>query len=254
MSFATWPHRRASPSPSAARVRPRVERARNVQRAGGGAEHSQRPSSSPRPAARCTETTRRCRRRRRVSPQPLAPYGASKLAGEAYVATWGRLHEHRRTSSCGSATSTGRGRRRTARPASSRSSATGCGDGEAPVVYGDGLQTRDYIHVADVAEAFLAAAESAARGDLQRRLGAASARCSSCSTSSSARPAHQRRAPLRAAAPRRATRSALDPTALRASGWGPAVQFGDGLAETFATLRVKAVLLAAAAAGTGSRR
>src|SRR5271167_5243645 len=25
-------------------------------------------------------------------PEPLSPYGASKLAGEAYVATWGRLH------------------------------------------------------------------------------------------------------------------------------------------------------------------
>ncbi|GAA4557909.1 hypothetical protein GCM10023193_11110 [Planotetraspora kaengkrachanensis] len=31
--------------------------------------------------------------------------------------------------------------------------------GERPVIYGDGTQTRDYVHVADVAAAFLAAAD-----------------------------------------------------------------------------------------------
>ena len=37
-------------------------------------------------------------------------------------------------------------------------------DGGTPKVFGDGHQTRDYVYVGDVVEAFLAAAESDARG------------------------------------------------------------------------------------------
>ena len=59
-------------------------------------------------------------------PAPVSPYGASKWAGEAYVATW-REASGSPTPSADSATSTGRGRARTGRPVWSRSSATTCG-------------------------------------------------------------------------------------------------------------------------------
>jgi UDP-glucose 4-epimerase len=36
--------------------------------------------------------------------------------------------------------------------------------GRRPLVYGDGTQTRDYLYVADVVDAFLAAADTAAPG------------------------------------------------------------------------------------------
>src|SRR5262249_11760330 len=92
-------------------------------------------------------------------PEPLAPYGASKLAGEAYVATWGRLHGIAnvvlrlgnvygpRQNPHGEAGVVAIFSERLAR-------------GLAPVVYGDGRQTRDYIYVSDVASAFIMACEA----------------------------------------------------------------------------------------------
>lgn len=88
--------------------------------------------------------------------RPLSPYGTSKLAGEEYLATWNRLH--------------GRGHvaLRLANVYGPRQQPTLEGgviaifldrmaSGEGTVVYGDGLQSRDFIHVEDVARAMLAA-------------------------------------------------------------------------------------------------
>ena len=63
----------------------------------------------------------------------------------------------RATSSCATATCTGRARTRTARPAWSRSSSASCVEGTTPLVFGDGTQTRDYVYVGDVVAANLAA-------------------------------------------------------------------------------------------------
>jgi UDP-glucose 4-epimerase len=90
--------------------------------------------------------------------RPLAPYGASKLCGEEYLATWNRLHGTSHT---------------TIRPANvygprqePRGEAgviavfmTVLADGGTPTIYGNGSQTRDYVYVADVARAMLAALE-----------------------------------------------------------------------------------------------
>ena len=100
----------------------------------------------PRPAAR---------RERRVPPD--APYGQTKLAAEGYLSLYRAPVRARRPPPCGSATSTDRARTRTARPASSRSSAARCTTATAATVFGDGEQTRDYIYVGDVVAAFLAA-------------------------------------------------------------------------------------------------
>jgi UDP-glucose 4-epimerase len=89
--------------------------------------------------------------------RPLAPYGASKLAGEEYLAVYNRLHgtEHvslrygnvygPRQDPHGEAGVVAIFLGRLAR-------------GEAPHVFGDGRQQRDYVYVGDVVQATLAGA------------------------------------------------------------------------------------------------
>jgi UDP-glucose 4-epimerase len=89
-------------------------------------------------------------------PAPIAPYGASKWAGEAYVRTWAEAHgvPH---SVCRLANIYG--------PRQSPHGEAGVvaifsyhlWRGSPPTVFGFGKPTRDYVHVADVARALLAA-------------------------------------------------------------------------------------------------
>jgi UDP-glucose 4-epimerase len=168
-----------------------------------------------------------------VVPQPLAPYGASKLAGEAYVSTWARLHGISnvvlrlgnvygpRQSPHGEAgvvaIFTDRLRR-----------------GQKPTVYGDGMQTRDYVHVRDVAEAFVVAAAAGRAGTYNVGTGVGRSVLELLETlqraaGTSVAPGFE---PLR---PGELRRSALDSARLRALGWEPAVPFERGLAETYAS-------------------
>ena len=89
---------------------------------------------------------------------PLAPYGASKLAAEEYLATYNRLYDTAHTSL------------RLGNVYGPRQDPHGeagvvaiflgkLASGEAPHVYGDGTQERDYVFVADVVAATLAALE-----------------------------------------------------------------------------------------------
>jgi UDP-glucose 4-epimerase len=94
---------------------------------------------------------------------PEAPYGLSKFCAENYCALFARLHGLSTVSL------------RFGNVYGPRQDPLGeagviaifCGrvlDGGRPVVFGDGLQTRDYVHVADVVSANLLAAESDAGG------------------------------------------------------------------------------------------
>jgi UDP-glucose 4-epimerase len=88
--------------------------------------------------------------------RPVAPYGTSKLCGEEYLATWNRLYGTNHV---------------VLRPGNvygPRQDAHGEAgvvaifmrillDGGTPTIYGDGRQTRDYVFVADVVAAALAA-------------------------------------------------------------------------------------------------
>jgi UDP-glucose 4-epimerase len=98
-----------------------------------------------------------------ASAQPLAPYGQSKLAGEGYVSLYGRLYGISGVSL------------RLGNVYGPRQDPLGeagviaifCGRlraSEAPTVFGDGRQTRDYIYVDDVVEAAMEAASSEASG------------------------------------------------------------------------------------------
>ena len=87
---------------------------------------------------------------------PLAPYGASKLAAEEYLATYNRLYDTAHTSL------------RLGNVYGPRQDPHGeagvvaiflgkLANGEVPHVFGDGTQERDYVFVADVVAATLAA-------------------------------------------------------------------------------------------------
>jgi UDP-glucose 4-epimerase len=87
---------------------------------------------------------------------PMSPYGTSKLAGEEYLATWNRLHGSGHVSlRLGNVYG----------PRQQPKLEGGViaifldrmGAGEETVVFGDGLQSRDFVHVGDVARALLAA-------------------------------------------------------------------------------------------------
>ena len=94
------------------------------------------------------------------APQPLAPYGASKLAGEAYVATWARLYGNPnvvlRLGNVYGPRQSPHGEAGVVAIFSGRLLA-----GEAPEVRGRGTPTRDYVHVSDIARSFVAAAQAA---------------------------------------------------------------------------------------------
>jgi UDP-glucose 4-epimerase len=97
--------------------------------------------------------------------RPMAPYGQSKLSAEGYCGLYKRLHglstvELRYGNVYG--------------PRQDVHGEAGvvaifCGrliDGKAPVVFGDGTQTRDWVDVSDVVRANLLAAESAVNGPI----------------------------------------------------------------------------------------
>jgi UDP-glucose 4-epimerase len=95
--------------------------------------------------------------------EPEAPYGQSKYAAEGYLELYRRLHGLSTVSL------------RYGNVYGPRQDPLGeagviaifCGKliaGEKPTVYGDGLQTRDYVYVGDIVAANLAASESDASG------------------------------------------------------------------------------------------
>jgi UDP-glucose 4-epimerase len=97
------------------------------------------------------------------APEPLSPYGASKLAGEAYVSTWARLYGTPnvvlRLGNVYGPRQSPHGEAGVVAIFSGRLLA-----GEAPELRGNGTPTRDYVHVHDVARAFVAAAEARRAG------------------------------------------------------------------------------------------
>ena len=94
---------------------------------------------------------------------PESPYGVAKLCAEQYIGLYNRMH-----GTCHSVL-------RLANVYGPRQDPAGeagvvaifCSRalaGEAPVIYGDGSQTRDYVYVGDVARAFTAAADNPCPG------------------------------------------------------------------------------------------
>jgi UDP-glucose 4-epimerase len=96
--------------------------------------------------------------------EPASPYGMSKLAGEGYLELYSRAHRL----PCVSLRLGNVYGPRQDPHGEAGVVAIFCGRleaGERPTVFGDGLQTRDYVYVADVVAAFVAAAERLRGGD-----------------------------------------------------------------------------------------
>ncbi len=87
---------------------------------------------------------------------PVAPYGTSKLAGEEYLASWNRLYGARhvtlRLGNVYGPRQDPHGEAGVVAIFLSR-----IRDARAATIFGDGHQTRDYVAVADVVRAFVAA-------------------------------------------------------------------------------------------------
>ena len=91
--------------------------------------------------------------------QPLSPYGASKLAGEEYLATWNRLHGASHVA-CRLANVYGPRQLPSLEGGVVAIFLDRLRDGQDTVIFGDGEQTRDFVFVGDVVTCLLAAAAS----------------------------------------------------------------------------------------------
>jgi UDP-glucose 4-epimerase len=163
---------------------------------------------------------------------PLAPYGVSKLAGEEYIAAYNRLygaaHVSLRFGNVYGPRQDPKGEAGVVAIFMNR-----LREGEAPQIFGEGTQTRDYVYVGDVVAATLAAAEHAGGvlnvgtgvetsvlelyGRIQRVAGV------------------EREPEFGEARPGELQRSVLDASlAKRELGWQPQHSLDEGLAATWA--------------------
>ena len=162
---------------------------------------------------------------------PLAPYGVSKLAAEEYIAAYNRLYSNGHVSlRYGNVYGPRQDPHGEAGVVAIFMSALR--DGKTPRIFGDGSQTRDYVYVADVVAATLAAAEHAGGVfnvgtgvetsvlDLYERIERAVGR--------------DEEAEFAEPRPGELQRSVLDPSlAQRELGWQPEHSLDAGLAETW---------------------
>jgi UDP-glucose 4-epimerase len=166
-------------------------------------------------------------------PQPLAPYGASKLAGEAYVKTWslssGVPHAVCRLGNVYGPRQSPHGEAGVVAIFSEHLHA-----GRAPKMFGHGSPTRDYVYVGDVVTALMAA--NGTRGTFNVATGVETDVLALWNVLKQAAGSdiEPTLADLR---PGELKRSCLD-TALaqRELGWKASVEIADGLRRTYAAL------------------
>jgi UDP-glucose 4-epimerase len=171
-----------------------------------------------------------------VPPRPLSPYGASKQAGEAYVQTWARLFDVPnvvlRLGNVYGPRQNAHGEAGVVAIFSERLLA-----GEPPTLRGDGRPTRDYVHVGDVARAFVLAAESRKAGVYNVGTGVQTStatvlRFLQDAAGTRIEPGHE---PLMEG---EIEASALDASRIANElGWRPSIAVEEGLRETFAWYR-----------------
>jgi UDP-glucose 4-epimerase len=165
-------------------------------------------------------------------PQPISPYGASKLAGEAFVATQARSqgidHVVLRLGNVYGPRQDAHGEAGVVAIFSDRLL-----NDETPIAYGHGKPTRDYVHVADVVRAFLLAADNEISGTFNVGRGKEVSVLELLDVLQ--RAADTKVEPqLESLRPGELDRSAIDSrAAAEAFGWQPEILLEDGVAETF---------------------
>lgn len=165
--------------------------------------------------------------------RPLAPYGTSKLCGEEYLSTWNRLY------------GTGHVSLRLGNVYGPRQEPHGeagvvaifmglLHDGDTPTIFGDGSQTRDYVHVGDVARAMLLALERSG-GIYNVGTGVETSVVELYAAIAAAAGGTDRPPAFAAARLGELQRSVLDPgLAARELGWRPERSLAEGLSDTWA--------------------
>jgi UDP-glucose 4-epimerase len=164
--------------------------------------------------------------------QPLSPYGASKLAAEAFVAAQARSHGLAhvvlRLGNVYGPRQNPHGEAGVVAIFSDRLLS-----GEAPIVYGHGKPTRDYVHVADVTRAFTRVADMDVSGTFNIGWGreVSVSQLLEVLQRVTGTEVEPRLEPLR---PGELDRSAIDSrAAAEAFGWRPEVELDEGVADTF---------------------
>ncbi len=164
-------------------------------------------------------------------PTPLSPYGCAKLAVEGYLGYFARVH---RMKACALRFANVYGPRQSPHGEAGVVAifAARYLRKEVPTIHGDGSQTRDYVHVSDVARAMVGALAAGLEGVFNVGTGVET---STLRISEHVRAAALPCTPARHGPERAgdALRSSLDATALaRAIGWHPMVDAATGLRST----------------------
>jgi UDP-glucose 4-epimerase len=165
-------------------------------------------------------------------PAPLSPYGASKLAGEGYVTTWGRLYKAPnvvlRLGNIYGPRQNPHGEAGVVAIFSEHLLR-----GESVTVYGRGEPTRDYVHVADAARAFVVAAGRKRPGTYNVGTGRETSVLRLLELLQEAAVVSVE-TDLQSLRPGELERSALDPSLFeRELGWRAEIPVEEGVPETF---------------------
>jgi UDP-glucose 4-epimerase len=189
----------------------------------------------------------------RASPKPLSPYGAAKLAAEGYLGMFARTFGLRtlalRYSNVYGPFQDGTGEAGVVAITCQRLLA-----GKAPEIRGDGRQTRDFVFVADVADANLRALRSPAVGAINVGTGIASS-VRTVVDELVAAAAYPGPIALVDGRPGEVHDTALDTRrAAKVLEWRAAIELRDGLRQTFTSFRERArrVTVPATAASAGA--
>jgi UDP-glucose 4-epimerase len=164
--------------------------------------------------------------------EPLSPYGASKLAGEEYLATWNRLHGSVHVA-CRLANVYGPRQLASLEGGVVAIFLDRLRDGKETVIFGDGEQTRDFVYVGDVVAALLAAAVAPVGGVFNVGSGVATSICELhrlCAATAGV----EQEPRFDAERPGDLRNSVVDPSrAAHDLGWRPEKTLAAGLAETW---------------------
>jgi len=170
-------------------------------------------------------------------PRPLSPYAAAKLAGEAYLATWNRLYGTRHVS-CRLANVYGPRQLATLEGGVVAIFLERLRGGRPTEIFGDGLQTRDFVYVGDVVAALLAAAAPAAGGGVYNVGSGVATSVAELHRLCAETAGVEQEPRFCAARPGDLRHSVLDPSrAARELAWRAETTLADGLARTWAAAR-----------------